>query len=119
MYRKMYMWALVIYPLIAVALVLLVDYFLPSIAGPQARTPLAVAGAYLAVTTIFGGAFGNAVYRRHVIKKIREARNLELGDTERGELLRMRGGVSLVFPTVAISVLAVAIGGLVVLTRGA
>jgi serine/threonine protein kinase len=119
MYRKMYVWALVIFPPIAVVLVLLVDYFLPSVAGPQARTPLAVVGGYLAITTVLGGAFGNAVYRRHVIKKIRKARDLDLGDREREELLRLKGGVSLVFPTVAMTVLAAAAAGLVALTRGA
>jgi serine/threonine protein kinase len=119
MYRKMYSWALVIYPPIAVTLVLLVDYLLPSLAGPQARTPLAVAGGYFAITTLFGGAFGNAIYRRHVIKKIRKARELDLGHKERQELLRLKGGVTFILPTVAMTALAAAIAGLVVLVRAA
>lgn len=117
MYRKMYLWGLVIYPPIAVALILLIDYFLPAFAGPGARTPLAVLGGYFLITTLLGGTFGNEIYRRHVIGKIRKARDLKLGDKERGELLRLKGGVTFALPVAAIMSVAAAIAALAVLLR--
>ncbi|HSS64550.1 MAG TPA: protein kinase, partial [Gammaproteobacteria bacterium] len=119
MYRKMYLWALVIYPPVAVALILLIDYFLPYFAGPGARTPPAALGGYFVITTALGAAFGNAIYRRHVINKIRKARDLDLSDKERGEHLRLKGGVTFLFPAIALAALAAGFAGLAVLVRGA
>ncbi len=119
MYRKMYLWALIIYPTIAVALILLIDYFLPALAGPASRTPPMVLGGYFLLTTLFAGAYGNAVYRRHVIRKIRKARDLDLSDKERGKLLLLKGGVTFLFPVIALVALAAAIAGLAVFIRGA
>ncbi len=119
MYRKMYLWALVIYPPIAIALILLIDYFLPALAGPASRTPPMVLGSYFVVTALLGGAFGNAIYRRHVIAKIQKARDLDLSDRERGKLLLLKGGVTFMVPVVALAMLAAAVAGLAVFIRGA
>ncbi len=119
MYRKMTLWALVIYPPIAVALVLLIDYFLPVLAGPASRTPQMAVGSYFLLTMLLGGAFGNAIYRRHVIKKIQRARDLDLSGKERGKLLLLRGGVTFAFPAIALTALAAAVAGLAFFIRGA
>ncbi len=119
MYRKMYLWGLIVYPLIAIVLLLLIDYFLPAVAGPGARAPGMVLGGYFFVTTLLGGAFGNSIYRRHVVKKIRKARELDISGKERGELLRLKGGVTFAFPFLALMALAAVVVGIAVLTRGA
>ncbi len=118
MYRKMYLWGFLIYPIIAAVLFVLIDYSLPALLGPGSRTNVAVLGGYFLITTLLGGAFGNALYRRHLLKKIRWARDLVPNDRERGELLRLKGGVTFLVPILTLMTLATAIVGITFFIRG-
>ncbi|MDH3315886.1 MAG: protein kinase [Gammaproteobacteria bacterium] len=119
LYRKMYLWGFLIYPVFAAVLFLLIDYSVPALFGPASRTPVAVLGGYFLITTLLGGAFGNALYRRHLLKKIRWARDLVPNDYERGELLRLKGGVTFLVPILTLMALAVAMVGFAFFIRGA
>ena len=116
MYRKMYLWAFLIYPLVAAGITLLVYFSLPVLLGPDAQRTVNVLGGYLLLSTLIGGAFGNAIYRRHVLGKIRWARNFDLSNTERSELLRGKGGTNLMVPVLALSLLGGAVFTIAALT---
>lgn len=111
MYRKMYLWAFLIYPLVAGVTFVAVTLALPEILGESGKSVEAVMGGYLLVTTVLGGTFANALYRRHVLARIRMARRLVEDDKVRAQLLEDKGGTSFLLPVLVLGAVAAALAG--------
>lgn len=111
MYRKIYLWGLGIYPVIACGL-LIAGFFIADTLYPgQIKAQLAALGAYLVVTSAFGGLFGTGIYRAHLLKRVRAARLLNLNAEDRKAWLEKKGGVNFALPmAVVVAMVAAGVG---------
>jgi len=102
-WRRMALWAFVLYPLLAGAS-LAGAWWLGGAVFPRAPlAQLAVIGAALALVSLLAGAGGNALYVRHLRRRIEAVQRLDLEPAQRHRRLRERGGTSAVLAAVWIA----------------
>jgi serine/threonine protein kinase len=110
MYRKLYLWALLVYPLI-VASSLAGAWWAGGIAFPgDPRAQVAVLGAWLIGLSLLGGLFGNALYGHHLRGLIEQTEQLDLEPAEQHRRLRRKGGTNTVLAAIYAAGLLAAIG---------
>jgi len=110
MYRKMYLWALLIYPLI-VATTLAAAWWAGGVAFPgDPRAQVTVLGAWFAGLSLLGGLFGNALYGHHLRALIEQTHRLDLEPAEQHRRLRRKGGTNAMLAAIYAVGLLAAIG---------
>ncbi len=110
-YRKMYLWAFAIYPVLLATCLAAAWTIGGNVFPHDPRAQVEVLGASLAGLTLLAGLLGNHVYAREVRRWIDRTAALGLDGVEQRRWLRRKGGTSVVAAAVYVSLALALLGG--------